>query len=99
MRPVVENNVLWIEDVGLFETGHHAERQVLAGVGLACNVCEGDRLTAERLHKIEPAALLENGTHDLLLNLGTCMRDRRPGPGMLHRAEDPVFVNEIAWSH
>src|SRR5262249_4595437 len=99
MRTVAVKDVLWIEDVSLIETGHHAERQALAGVCLARDLGKSDGFAAQRLHgKLEPAALLENGTHDLLLNLSARVRDRCPRATIAHRAEDPVFVNEITWS-
>src|SRR5262245_9566634 len=99
MCTVAEKNVFWIEDVSLIETWHHAERQVLAEVCLACDLRKGDRLAAQRLcRKLKPAAPLENGTHDLLFNLTARVRDRRRRAAM-PRAERPVFINEIAWSH
>src|SRR5262249_52826788 len=100
MRTIGEEDVLWVEDVGLLETWRHAERQILTRVCLARDLDKGNGLCAPLRHqKFEAAAPLEDGTYDLLLNLSAGVRDRCRWAGMPHRAEDPVFVNEIAWPH
>src|SRR5215510_6660004 len=80
MRAVAENKVLWVENVGLVEAGRHSERQVLSGVRLHGNLGEANSFDIlSRYGKVETAPVLEDSTHDLLLNVCTHSRDRCAG--------------------
>src|SRR5215510_4352873 len=99
MRTVAENKVLWVEDVGLVEAGRHSKRQVLSSVRLHRDLGEANAIDILRGYgKIETAPVLEDSTHDLLLNLCTDSRDRCPGPNAGSRVEYPVLINEIGWT-
>src|SRR5262249_41041319 len=99
MRAVAENKVLWVENVGLVEPGRHSERQVLSGVRLHRDLGEANAIDILRRYgKVETAPVLEDSTHDLLLNLCTHSRDRCPGASAGPRLEYPVRINEIGWT-
>src|SRR5215468_10395665 len=99
MRTVAENKVLWVENVGLVEAGRHSKRQVLSGVRLHRDLGEANAIDIlRRYRKVETAPVLEDSTHDLLLNLRTHSRDRCPGASTGPRVEYPVLINEIGWT-
>src|SRR5215471_4921394 len=99
MRTVAEDKVLWVKDVGLIEAGRHSQWQVLSGVRLHRDLGETNAIDILRRYgKVETAPVLEDSTHDLLLNLCTHSRDRCPGPSVGSHVEYPVFINEIGWT-
>src|SRR5262249_55489620 len=99
MRTVAENKVLWVEDVGLVEAGRHSQRQVLSGVRVHRDLGEANAIDILwRCGKVETAPVLEDSTHDFLLNLCSHSRDGCPGASAGSRVENPVLINEIGWT-